>query len=83
MLLDPQMRAPKPLIPKPAKSFRFLNAASAPGCETPAISAGADAARRALCPRPKVAGFYAALLAGFCSAVDTHIHDCFAPAAPA
>jgi hypothetical protein len=45
MVLDPQMRAPKPPIPKPAKSFPFPERRIRPGCETPAISAGADAAR--------------------------------------
>jgi hypothetical protein len=41
-----------------------------PGCETLTISAGADAARRALRPRSKLAWFYSAPLAGFYSAVD-------------
>ncbi|MGB6325966.1 MAG: hypothetical protein WBG11_09390, partial [Methylocella sp.] len=45
-----------------------------PGCETLTISAGADAARRARCPRRKLAWFSSAPLAGFYSAVDSPAH---------
>ncbi|MGB9425429.1 MAG: hypothetical protein WCB09_02945, partial [Methylocella sp.] len=44
-----------------------------PGCETLAISAGADVAHRALRPRRKLAWFCSAPMAGFYSAVDTRI----------
>jgi hypothetical protein len=42
-----------------------------PGCETPAIFAGPDAARRALCPCRKLAWFYSAPQAWFYSVIDT------------
>jgi hypothetical protein len=51
---DPPMRPPQPPIPKPAKLPPLPESRIRPGCETPAISAGADAARLALSPRRKV-----------------------------
>ena len=47
---------PQSQIPKPAKSSAPHENRSRPGYETPAISAGADAARLARCPRLRSAG---------------------------
>src|ERR1700730_1633820 len=65
---DPPTRPP---IQKQAKSPQIPESRLRPGCETLTISAGADAARRALRPRSKLAWFYSAPLAGFYSAVDS------------
>ena len=65
------MRSPQPPIPKPAKSSQIPESHGRPGYETPAISAGAAVARRARCPRRKLACFCSAPMAGFYSAVDT------------
>jgi hypothetical protein len=62
---------PRPPIQKQVKSPQIPESRIRPGCETLTISAGADAARRALRPRSKLAWFYSAPLAGFYSAVDT------------
>ena len=67
---DP-MRSPQPSIPKPAKSSAPPESHVRPGYETPAISAGAAVARRARCPRRKLACFCSAPMAWFYSAVDT------------
>jgi hypothetical protein len=64
------MRSPQPPIPKPAKSSQIPESHGRPGYETPAISAGAAVARRARCPRRKLACFCSAPMAGFYSAVD-------------
>ena len=66
------MRPPQPPIPKPAKSSAPPESHVRPGYETPAISAGADVAHRALRPRRKLAWFCSAPMAGFYSAVDTN-----------
>ncbi len=63
--LDPPMRSPQPPIPKPAKSSQIPESHGRPGYETPAISAGAAVARRARCPRRKLACFCSAQMAGF------------------
>ena len=65
------MRSPQPSIPKPAKSSAPFESHGRPGYETPAISAGAAVARRARCPRRKLACFCSTPMAGFYSAVDT------------
>jgi len=64
------MRSPQPPIPKPAKSSAPPESHGRPGYETPAIPAGAAVARRARCPRRKLACFCSAPMAGFYSAVD-------------
>jgi hypothetical protein len=69
---DPPTRPP---IQKQAKSPQIPESRIHPGCETLTISAGADAARRALRPRSKLAWFYSAPLAGFYSAADSHSHS--------
>lgn len=61
----------KPPIQKQAKSPQIPESRIHPGCETLTISAGADAAGRALRPRSKLAWFYSAPLAGFYSVVDS------------
>jgi len=65
------MRSPQPPIPKPAKSSAPPESLGRPGYETPAISAGAAVARRARCPRRKLACFCSGPLAGFYFGVDT------------
>jgi hypothetical protein len=59
-----------PPIPKPAKLPPRPLSRIRPGGEIPAISARADAARRALRPGRQLAWFSAAPLAGFYFAVD-------------
>jgi DNA replication protein DnaC len=68
---NPLRKPPRPPIPKPPKSSAPHENRVLPGYETPAISAGADAARLARCPRRKLAWFCSAPLAGFWSAVDS------------
>src|SRR3984893_4741910 len=65
------MRSPQPPIPKPANSPAPPESHVRPGYETPDTSAGAAVARRARCPRRKLACFCSAPMAGFYSAVDT------------
>src|SRR2546422_9498332 len=69
------MRSPQPPIPKPAKSSQIPESHGRPGYEPPAISAGAAVARRARCPRRKLACFCSAPMAGFYSAVDIGPED--------
>ena len=62
-------RPPQPPIPKPAKSPLLPERHVRPGYETPAISAGANAARRVL-SQPKLAWSSSGPLAGFYCGVD-------------
>jgi hypothetical protein len=63
------MRPPQPPIPKPAKLPPLPESRIRPGCETPAISAGAE--RVEFYPSLKLAWSSSGPLAGFYFGVDS------------